>query len=360
MLTRLELNRAFLERQMLLQRATVPVPQAIERLVGLQAQSPNAPYLGLWSRLEAFRPEDLALLITSRRAVRIAVMRSTIHLVTARDCRALRPLHQEVIRRSLNGNHGRALEGLDMDALAAAGRALVEERPRTHIELGSHLQSRWPDRDPTALGIAVRALVPLVQVPPRGVWGRSGPAAHTSAEAWLGRPLLRNPSLDEIVRRYLRAFGPASVADVQTWSGLAGLRAVLKRLRPRLRTFTDERGRELFDVPDGPLPEVDTPAPPRFLPEYDNALLSHSDRTRIIADEHRNRIFTKGGFLVDGFARGTWSIKRERGTAALVIDPFDRLPKSSAGELADEGVRLLAFVAPDADGHRIVFGDGRA
>jgi hypothetical protein len=358
MLTRLQLNRAFLERQMLLQRARLSVPQALERLVGLQAQSPNAPYVGLWSRLEGFRPDDLASLITDRRAVRIAAMRSTIHLLTARDCRTLRPLHQPVILRNLNGNYGRALEGVDMDALAEAGRALVEERARTHIELGSRLRDRWPDRDASALGIAVRALVPLVQVPPRGVWGKSGPAAHTSAEAWLGRPLSQSPSLDNVVLRYLRAFGPASVADVQTWSGLAGLRAVLRRLRPRLRTFTDELGRELFDVPDGVLPDADVPAPPRFLPEYDNALLSHADRTRIIAEEHRNRIFTKGGFLVDGFAQGTWGVRRERGGATLVIAPFDRLSKTHADELTAEGMRLLSFVVSDAAAHRIEFRHG--
>jgi hypothetical protein len=359
MLSRLELNRAFLQRQMLLQRVAMPVPQAIERLVGLQAQSPNAPYVGLWSRLEGFSPDDLATLITGRRAVRIAVMRSTIHLVTARDARALRPLHQPVIWRSLNGNYGRALEGVDMDALAAAGRALVEERPRTHIELGTLLQARWPDRDAGALGIAVRALVPLVQVPPRGVWGRSGPAAHTSAEAWLGRPLLQRPSLGDVIRRYLAAFGPASVADVQTWSGLTGLRAAVERLRPRLRTFADERGRELFDVPDGPLPDADTPAPPRFLPEYDNSLLSHTDRTRIIAEEDRNRIFTKGGFLVDGFARGTWGVKRERGRGAtLRIDAFRRLSRQHEDELTAEGMRLLTFIVPDAEAHRVAFTRG--
>jgi hypothetical protein len=334
---------------MLLRRSHVPAERAIEALVGLQAQSPNAPYVGLWSRLEGFRTDDLARLITGRHAVRIAVMRSTIHLVSARDCRTLRPVHQTVIHRSLNGNYGRALAGIDMHALAAAGRELVEERPRTHLELGTLLRERWPDRDANALAIAVRALVPLVQVPPRGVWGRSGPAAHTSAEAWLGRALRSRPSVDEVVRRYLAAYGPASVADVQTWSGLTGLRDVLERQRKRLRTFRDEHGRELFDLPDAPLPDADTPAPARFLPEYDNALLSHADRTRIIADDNRGRIFTKGAFLLDGFARGTWTIARNRQTATLLVDAFTRLSKRDAALLTEEGMRLLDFVASDAE-----------
>ena len=333
---------------MLLGRSNLQVERAIEDLVGLQAQSPLAPYIGLWSRLEGFRPDDLARLILGRRAVRIAVMRSTIHLVSSRDCRTLRPLHQPVIRRSLNGNYGRALAGIDMRALEAAGRALVEERPRTSLELGTLLRKRWPDREAHALAIAVRALVPLVQVPPRGLWGRSGPAAHTSAEAWLGRPLRSHPSIDETVRRYLAAFGPASVADVQTWSGLTGLREVLERQRKRLRTFADHNGHELFDVPDAPLPDADTPAPPRFLPEYDNALLSHADRTRIIADEDRGRVFTRGAFLLDGFARGTWRIGRDRDTATLRIDPFTTLSKSDTASITEEGTRLLDFAAADA------------
>jgi hypothetical protein len=351
-LTLRELNRATLERQMLVRRQKLPAAEAIEHLVGLQAQAPNPPYVGLWTRLEGFHPAELARLITDRRAVRIALMRNTIHLVTARDCLKLRPLVQPVFDRALYANrtHRAGIDGMDVEAVVAAGRALLEERPRTAKELGELLQERWPNRDPSSLARAIRHLVPLVQVPPRGIWGKSGQATHTTAAAWLGRPLDPDPSLDELVVRYLAAFGPATVRDVQTWSGLARLGEVTDRLRPHLRTFRDERGKELFDLPDAPRPDPDTPAPPRFLPEFDNLILSHADRTRIIANDFRKEIASKNGMvpatvLVDGFVRGTWKTERTRGKVTLVIEPFEPLSKEDCDALAEEGEQLVRFVA---------------
>jgi hypothetical protein len=347
-----ELNRATLERQMLLRRRKLSAIEAIERLVGMQAQAPTPPYVGLWTRLEDFHPDELARLILERRAVRIALMRNTVHLVTVRDCLALRPLMQPVFDRTLYATRANRahLEGVDTEALVAAGRALLEERPRTAKELGELLQEQWPGRDPASLARAIRHLLPLVQVPPRGVWGKSGAATHTTAEAWLGRPLDPASSLEETVLRYLGAFGPATVKDVQTWSGLTRLGEVIERLRPRLLTFRDERGKELFDLPEALRPDPDTPAPPRFLPEFDNLILSHADRIRVIADEYRKVMASKNGmvpatFLVDGFVRGTWKKERSRGRATLMIKPFEPLAKEDRDALAEEGERLIRFVA---------------
>jgi hypothetical protein len=345
-----ELNRATLERQMLLRRRKLSAVEAIERLLGMQAQAPTPPYIGLWTRLKDFHPDELERLILQRRAVRIALMRNTVHLVSARDCLALRPLMQPVFDRTLYSTRANRahLEGVDVEALVAAGRALLEERPRTAKELGELLQVQWPERDPASLARAIRHLVPLVQVPPRGLWGKSGPAAHTTAEAWLGRPLDPAPSLEETILRYLGAFGPATVKDVQTWSGLSRLGEVIERLRPRLRIFRDESGKELFDVPDAPMPDPDTPAPLRFLPEFDNLILSHADRTRVIAEEYRKAIASKNGMvpatvLVDGFVRGTWKTERSPGKATLEIKPFEPLAKEDRDALTEEGERLIRF-----------------
>src|SRR5712692_3353130 len=263
-LSQRSLNRALLERQWLLRRRTAPVPDAIEHLCGMQAQVPTSPYVGLWTRLQGFRPQSLTDLITNRRAVRMALMRSTIHLVTARDCLRLRPLFQAFLERALYtaSPFGRDIVGMDVAALVAAARKVLDERPRTLAELGTVLHQRWPDRDPASLAYAVRHLVPMVQVPPRGVWGRSGAARCATAETWLGRPVQAKPSLEKLILRYLAAFGPATVADVQAWSGLRALRPIVERLRPQLRSLTDAAGRELLDVPDGALPDPGTATVP--------------------------------------------------------------------------------------------------
>jgi hypothetical protein len=314
----------------------------------------------LWTRLEDFRPQSVVDLINQRRLVRIALMRSTIHLVTAEDCLALRPLVQPVIERSMSGNFGRRLVGLDPAELIAAGRAIVDERPRTFGEIGALLAERWPGRDPAALAQAIRAWVPLVQVPPRGIWGLSGPIAHTSVETWLGRRSTAGLSREELIRRYLAAFGPATVKDMQTWSGLTRLAEIVEQLRPQLVSFYDEHGKELFDLPDAPRPDPDTPAPVRFLYDFDNLLLSHADRTRFITDEYHQQGYTADGpmpciVLIDGFTRASWKITRQRGSATLQITPFVALSAQVRAELSEEGARLLAFAAGDAKAHDIQF-----
>ena len=351
---------------MLLERGAFGAAEAIERLAGMQAQAPAAPYVGLWTRLRDFRPDDLARLILERRAVRIALMRGTVHLVTARDALTFRPLVQPVFDRDLrvNSTYARGLAGMDLRALAAHGRALVEERPRTMTKLRALLHARWPDCDAPSLAYAIRNLLPLVQVPPRGLWGVGGLPTLTSAEAWLGRPLVRRPSLGGMVRRYLAAFGPASVMDVQEWSGLTRLGAVVERLRPELRVFRDGRGTELFDLPSAPRPQPDTPVLPRFLPEYDNLLVSHADRSRIVAKADRARIMVDareivGTVLVDGFAGGTWKIHRKGGRALLAVAPFARVARAQAAAMAEEGERLLAFTDGDASAREVRIGAAR-
>jgi hypothetical protein len=344
----------------------MPAPEAIEWLVGLQSQNPADSYVALWSRLENFRTEDLASLISDRKAVRMGLMRATIHLTTARDALALRPIVQPVLERTFRTSSpfGRKLESVDIERLLKLGRERVEERPLTSAELRPILHKRWPKRDQESLAMAVAYLLPLVQVPPRGVWGKSGQARRTTLEAWLGRPLAKSRSPDAMVLRYLAAFGPATAGDARTWSGLSGLQEVFERLRPRLRTFRDERGRELFDVPDGPLPDPETPAPPRFLPVFDNIVLSHADRARIVRPFDPQSLgymqqASFGSILIDGFVRATWTVKNAPKIATLRIVLIDRLLKRERAAVEDEAARLLAFMAADAPSRDVILAEAR-
>ncbi|WP_433380155.1 winged helix DNA-binding domain-containing protein [Streptosporangium sp. CA-115845] len=359
-LSRRALNRATLERQLLLARAELSALEAVRHLYGMQAQAPNPPYVGLWARLAGFAHDDLARLINERLVVRLALMRSTIHLVTADDCLALRPLLGPLLARGLRGMHSKGLAGVDLDELAAAGRELVEERPLTFRELGAVLRERWPDSPADALAAGVRNTLALVQVPPRGIWGVGGQATHTTAEAWLGRPQDERPSAEEAIRRYLAAYGPATVMDVQQWSGMTRLGEIVRGMG--LRAFATEDGTELFDLPEAPRPDAGTPAPVRYLSEFDNTLLSFAPRTRtrMTEEEYRGRVFTVNGIikatvLVDGFVRGMWKVTGKRGEAILEVELFAPV---SAGERADlemEGARLLDFVAPKASSRDIRF-----
>lgn len=345
-----ELNRALLERQFLLRRSDASPLDTVEQLLGMQAQAPRAPYIGLWCRLAEFDPETVSGLLTDRKLVRLALQRGTVHLVSADDCLSLRPFVQPLYDRALAADN--RLSGVDVAKVVAAARELVEAAPRTPAELRAELGEHWPDVDGNALGLAVRVGLACVQVPPRGLWGASGQPKLTTVEHWLGRPLDTEGGPESIVRRYLAAFGPATVADIQVWSGLTRLGEVFERLRPELRTFRDPADRELFDLPAAPLPDADTPAPVRFLPEYDNLLRSHADRTRVLDDDVREAIRTPNDspmptFLVDGFVRGTWRLERKRKAATLYVTPIGKLRKAEDTAVTREAERLLALLAPD-------------
>ncbi len=352
-LTRRQLNRATLARQMLLARQEVSAVDAVDRLCGLQAQEAKPPFLGLWTRVAGFRRENLHRALHERAVVRATLMRATLHLMSATDYAAFRTALQPVMAQAIRVLGDRA-EGLDLEAVLPVARALLEERPRTFEELRPPLVEAFPQVNDRALGYAVRTHLPLVMVPTQDRWGFPAAAPFTLAESWLDAPLSDDPGATQaLVLRYLAAFGPATAADVQTWSGLQGMKRVLDGLRQNLSVFKDERGRELFDLPDAPRPDAETSAPPRFLPEFDNVVLSHADRTRVLAEEHRGLVVTKNlrvraTFLWDGFVAGTWQVERKRQAATLRITPFAPLPQGAADALAAEGDPLLRFVEDDA------------
>jgi hypothetical protein len=346
-LSRRALNRATLARQLLLERASIGAERALEQLAGLQAQLAMPPYIGLWTRLAGFQREELDRLIADRRVVRAPLMRHTLHLMTADDYVRLRTAIQPALTRSWRGWTGKRLKGLDIEPVLAAAREHLSGAQRSHAELQAHVAPLEPDRDPSALGLTVRTHVPLVQVPSNGRWAYGATAPYALAAEWLGRPLDPGDQVSDLVRRYLAAFGPASVRDAQVWSGRSGLKPVLEEMRPELVTFRDEAGVELFDLPEAPRPPADTPAPPRLLPEYDNLVLSHADRTRVLAEEHRPLVSLPAGrvrstFLFDGFVAGTWKLDKRSG--AVELEPFGRLGKRERAALETEAERLAGFV----------------
>ncbi|TXS52412.1 winged helix DNA-binding domain-containing protein [Streptomyces sp. t39] len=353
------LNRAALARQLLLGRARLTALDAVRHLCGLQAQEPQEPFTGLWSRLHGFAPADLSGLVTGRQAVRVHLMRRTMHLVASDDALAWRARHDAMLRQRVLGTYRRELAGVDPGELAAAGRAVMADgEPRTMGELARAVVGRWPQAGPRPLGeLLVAALLPTVQVPPRGLWRTAGGARYLLLASWLGRevdpaaPDGTDPVGEALVLRYLAAYGPATTADLRAWSGLAGLPGAVAALRPRLVAFRDEAGRELLDLPDAPRPDPDTPAPVRFLPAFDNAVLGYQDRSRIIDDEHR--LLSVAGervVLVDGRVAATWTV--DGGT--VTVSPLGRVSRSDRSAVEEEGSALASFLSDGAeDGVRI-------
>jgi Winged helix DNA-binding domain len=352
-LTREQLSRATLARQMLLAREKTTVPKAVERLAGMQAQLARPPFIGLWSRVAGFRAEDLARAVHDRKVVRATLMRGTLHLMATKDYLDLRPALQPMLSEGMQAVLRDRAGGLDIERVTATARACLDEQPRTFEDLRAVLGKAWPGLDVRALGYAVRTHLPLVQVPTETQWGWPGAACFAPAESWLGRRMGKGGGAGALVLRYLGAFGPASVRDAQTWSGMRSLADAFAALEPKLRVFHDDKGRELFDLPKAPRPPAATPAPVRFLPDYDNLVLGHADRTRVVPDAHRARLATKNlqvpaTFLVDGFVAGSWKIERSRAAAALVVTAFEPLSRKAKAELTAEGTALLRFAESDA------------
>jgi hypothetical protein len=280
-------------------------------------------------------------------------MRATLHMVAAADYAAFRAALQPVMERAIRVLGERA-QDLEPELVLPAARGLLLEQPRGFNELRQLLHEQFPTANDRGLGYLVRTHLPLVMVPTDARWGFPSVADFAVADEWLGGPLPEDGTPEQLVLRYLAAFGPASAADAQTWSGLQGLPPVFEALRPQLLVFKGESGRrELFDLPDAPRPGEDVPAPARFLPEFDNLVLAHADRTRLLADEHRGALVTKNlrvraAFLWDGMVAGTWEVQRRRGAVTLVMMPFRALPARASKALTAEGEALLRFAADDA------------
>lgn len=349
-----ELNRATLARQMLLAREALPVAGAVARLVAMQAQLARPPFVGLWTRVAPFRREALCEALTRRDVVRATSLRGTIHLMSAADFADLRGALQPGLAKGMTSIlRGRAA-AFDQERVLRLARDFFGQAPATFDRFRIHLKQKFPKGDERAMAYAVRMLLPLVQVPSDAMWGFAAAADFSLADAWLGRPVstAEAPAMT-LVRRYLASYGPATIADAQTWSGVPSLKDAFEALRPALVTFRDDRHRELFDVPEAPRPGADTPAPVRFLPEFDTVVLAHADRRRLIADAHRPFLTSKNlqvaaVFLVDGMAAGAWKVERKKQTAMLTLQSFGPLTKKAIAALEAEGDALLKFVEADA------------
>ncbi len=358
-LTLRELNRATLARQLLLERASISAFAALKCLVGLQAQVPKPPYIGLWTRLLPFQHADLTHLLENKQAVRATMMRSTLHLIATEDYMLLRPALQPALTRALHGFFSKSAKSVNVDQFATAMQTYVQEQPRTFVEMRAKLMELFPDTDPALMAYTVRTHLPLVQIPPGGTWSFTGSPAHAIAETWLDRPFAdSSESLRALILRYLAAFGPATVQDIQAWSGLTRLQSAVEALKPELCTFRDEQGNQLFDLPDSPRLSADMPAPLRFIPEFDNLVLSHADRRRIVRNEYRPLFIVPPGrvlatFLVDGFVCGTWKTERTHNVARLIITTFEPLSNNVYDELVEEGERLLRFVEDSAERYEV-------
>lgn len=343
------LNRATLARQMLIERHEMSALDAVAALAGLNAQNAEPPYVTLWNRLTGFATDDLSQLLHDKKVVRSNLMRYTQHLVTVDDFQLLRPVVQPALDRIQKSAFGSRIRGVDHGELVEYGTKVLRGKTMTRPQLGRLLAERWPGTEPSALAWSFGYLTALVHPPPDGMWGRRGGHTHLAlAEDWLGKPLPSTPDPAGLVLKYLAAFGPASVRDIHAWSGISKLGEVVEKLRPQLICF--DGNPELFDLPDAPRPDPETPVPPRFLPDFDNLVLAHADRSRVMTREVQSQVCVGAAvaatLLIDGHVRAIWRIERSKTTATLIIEPFERVDLHAVEE---EALGLLAFMAPELD-----------
>lgn len=357
LLSNRQLNRATLERQMLLERSDRSIVDAVRFLGGLQAQQSNDPYVGLWSRLGGFTHEALTSLIVDRTLARATTMRGTLHLHTADDLIGFRALVEPFLKAQWKSNFLRRFGSEDQKAVHRAGVKLLNRSPMTSGALGKALREKFPTAEPLSLSVLLQMSETLVQIPPTRIWGNGSAPLLTRVENWLPPPHNRPLGRIDLVRRYLAAYGPASIQDMQIWCRLTKLSVEFKALEQELVTFEDEEGRVLYDLPDAPRPEVDVPAPVRFLPLYDDVYLGYDNRRRMLmeADLKRTNLFAdfKPALLIDGVIAAGWVVSRKKGAARLEVEPYHKLTKKQVREIETEGDVFLRFMEEGAETYAV-------
>ena len=361
-LTLREINRATLARQCLLERSALPVAVAVERLVGMQAQLARAPFVGLWTRLENVERAEIAEQIANHALIKATMMRATLHLLSAADYGWLRATLEPALAAARDSIVKRRGADFEIGDALAAARPFLAEQPRSFAEITALFEQLMPDVDVGSLRYTVRTTLPLVQVPDDSTWSFPGNPKFALAESLLGGSIDAAPDFRALVWRYLAAFGPATVNDLQTWSGMGKLKGDVAKLKPDLRVYRDEQGHELLDLPDLELPPEDAVAPIRFLPEFDNLLLAHKDRRRVVADEYRKQVYLPGlrvaaTILIDGFVRAAWTVEKKKGIAALTITSFAPLAAADRKAISDEAERLIRFIEVDAKDYEVRIGE---
>lgn len=351
-----ELAYLTMHRQHLLTSAPLPPQELIQHLVGLQAQNPWSWYSGFFRRTEDVTPEAVSQRLGDRSLVRMSAMRATIHLMTPQDAASLRFHTQIVHQRTLRSSFGRDLKDVNLDDVTVYAQALLEERPRTLKELGAELRWKWPDTKPSSLAMIARFMLPLVQIPPRGQWGQSGPIAYTTLDAWVGQRLEPQHSIEQIILRYLAAFGPATIMDFQTWSGLTRCKPHFESLSEHLTQMRTDHGQVLYDLSEieRPTPPAGGPIPVRFLYDYDNLLLAYKDRSRFITpaySEMQRRLdgTTLQAILVSGKTVGMWTHHTDGKSSLLEARLCERLSSAVLESVENEARELARWFSSGTD-----------